>query len=748
MGYNISQDDYSLNKDMKLFSIIIPVNQEVHADSSEALSVTKLTKAFSHIDHDLRMHGIDYEVILVVDSSTTIAFQEIEIFPRIIPIKLHKMSTTQTMSDLIIQGIRIAQYEYIIVLNYESKHLSRIFKNIQTDMTNGNDVSATIKTDSSSHLPFLFKMRTNPKNVSLFFKKYIWNIIEFKPINDAIFFLEFLKRSEEAGFSVKKHQIHLYATTKQKFPRITKHELFFAIKDLFSLYIKRIPPVYIPAKNAQSMANAGLFYKKQKYVTHTTLKAYQSALEAIDLQTLFFSIAFGCMLVVILLANPVLFFQSFIGILSCIYLIDVCFNMFLVFKTFQNPAELSFTKNELDALTDEELPIYSILCPLYKEAHILPQFIKGLEKMDWPKEKLDVIILLESDDTESIKTFNLMSPPQYMRSVVVPNSIPKTKPKACNYGLAFVKGAYTVIYDAEDIPDPLQLKKAYLGFKKAGNKVACLQAKLNYYNANQNILTRFFTAEYSLWFDLILTSLHSLHTVIPLGGTSNHFRTKDLEKLHAWDPFNVTEDADLGLRLFKLGFHTAILDSVTLEEGNSQVKNWIRQRSRWIKGYMQTYLVHTKENISFFRKRGIHALIFHLVIGGKLAFIIINPILWIVTILYFTMYWLVGPTIDNLYPPFVLYAAITSLIFGNYLYFLCYLIGCAKKEQWSLIKYMYLIPLYWILISIAGFMALYQLIFKPFYWEKTVHGLHLKNNFSLNTPFSKTPIVGVSGPKN
>src|SRR6185437_8144855 len=174
------------------------------------------------------------------------------------------------------------------------------------------------------------------------------------------------------------------------------------------------------------------------------------------------------------------------------------------------------------------------------------------------------------------------------------------------------------------------------------------------YNVNQNLLTRFFTAEYSLWFDLTLTSLYSLNTIIPLGGTSNHFRTNDLKKLHAWDPFNVTEDADLGMRLFKLGYKTAILDSVTLEEGNSQVKNWIRQRSRWIKGYMQTYLVHAKESYSFFRERGFHAFVFHLVIGGKLAFIIINPFLWIVTLLYFSLYALIGPAIDRLYPSFVL----------------------------------------------------------------------------------------------
>src|SRR6185436_4286234 len=153
----------------------------------------------------------------------------------------------------------------------------------------------------------------------------------------------------------------------------------------------------------------------------------------------------------------------------------------------------------------------------------------------------------------------------------------------CNYGLHFAKGEYLVIYDAEDIPDPLQLKKAFLAFQKLPSNVACLQAKLNYFNSDQNLLTRFFTAEYSLWFDVILTGLQSIETTIPLGGTSNHFKTKILKQLKGWDPFNVTEDCDLGVRLFKQGYKTAIIESTTLEEANSNTKNWIRQRSRWIK---------------------------------------------------------------------------------------------------------------------------------------------------------------------
>jgi len=162
-----------------------------------------------------------------------------------------------------------------------------------------------------------------------------------------------------------------------------------------------------------------------------------------------------------------------------------------------------------------------------------------------------------------------------------------------------------------------------------------LQAKLNYFNPRQNLLTKLFTAEYSLWFDMILPGLQSIETFIPLGGTSNHFRRKDLLELKGWDPFNVTEDCDLGIRIFKEKKKTAIIDSVTLEEANSDLGNWLRQRSRWIKGYIQTYLVAMRHPVSFFREHGIHALIFQLLVGGKTAFVFINPLLWLATISYF-----------------------------------------------------------------------------------------------------------------
>jgi len=271
------------------------------------------------------------------------------------------------------------------------------------------------------------------------------------------------------------------------------------------------------------------------------------------------------------------------------------FSLFLTVKTLRKSSEIVISKKEIDSLDDNKLPIYTIFCPLYEERQVIPEFVKSISKLNWPKNRLDVKLLLEEDDKKTIAEVKKMQLPDFFKVIIVSDGQPKTKPKACNYGLNHAKGEYAVIYDAEDSPASDQLKKAFIAFQKLKNKkIVCVQSKLNFYNSHQNILTRLFTMEYSLWFDLILPGLQSIKAPIPLGGTSNHFETKNLRLLQGWDPFNVTEDCDLGMRIAKKGYYTAIIDSTTMEEANSQVGNWFRQRSRWIKGYMQTYLVHMR----------------------------------------------------------------------------------------------------------------------------------------------------------
>ncbi|MFI5212503.1 MAG: glycosyltransferase family 2 protein, partial [Candidatus Saccharimonadales bacterium] len=407
------------------------------------------------------------------------------------------------------------------------------------------------------------------------------------------------------------------------------------------------------------------------------------------------------------------------------YFLDLLFNMFLIYRSFKSYSEIVVSDQAVRRR--RRWPRYTILCPLYKETAVIPQFIAAMEAINYPKSQLEVLLLLEQDDHESINTIYSLHLPNYFSVIIVPDSMPKTKPKACNYGLLQASGEYAVIYDAEDIPDPLQLKKAVYAFESSSRAIGCIQAKLNYYNWNQNLLTRLFTLEYSLWFNLILTGLQSIKAPIPLGGTSNHFRTRILKELGGWDPFNVTEDADLGIRLAKYGLKTAVLDSTTLEEANSALGNWLKQRSRWIKGYMQTYLVHMRHLREFGRHSSrLDMITFQLVIGGKVMSLLINPLLWVMTLTYFTFRPEVGSTIESLYLAPVFYVGAVSLIIGNFMYLYYYMMGAARQGRPELIIFALFVPLYWIMMSLAASYALRDLIIRPFHWHKTTHGLHLK----------------------
>ena len=380
----------------------------------------------------------------------------------------------------------------------------------------------------------------------------------------------------------------------------------------------------------------------------------------------------------------------------------------------------------LKSLDERNLPVYTILLPVYKEPEVVPDLIDSLKKMDYPPHKLDVLFLVEENDPETLEAIRKAEPPANWRIIIIPDSQPKTKPKACNYGLFFARGEYLVIYDAEDLPEPDQLKKAVVAFRNFPEEYICFQAALNYYNRDTNFLTRMFTLEYSYWFDYMLPGLYRLKMIIPLGGTSNHFKVEKLKELGAWDPFNVTEDADLGVRAFAKGYKVGVINSTTWEEANSRLKNWIRQRSRWIKGYMQTYLVHNRNPLKLLRQVGWRGFIsFHLLIGGTPFMFLVNPIMWAMFI-----YWLVTKTLalEPIFPSFILYMAIFNLFFGNFIAIYLSMLAVFKRKYYELLPYALLNPVYWILHSIASYIALYELFTKPFYWYKTQHGLTKKPN--------------------
>ncbi len=411
-----------------------------------------------------------------------------------------------------------------------------------------------------------------------------------------------------------------------------------------------------------------------------------------------------------------------LGLCQVIFAVSVSYKVVLSFTGASYEVSEPIRKEEVETLRDHGLPVYSVLVPVYREPETIHILIESLKKLDYPQEKLDVLLLLEEDDRDTLEAAKAAKPPGNWRFIIIPDALPKTKPKACNYGVFFCRGEYLTIYDAEDIPEPDQLKKAIIAFEKYDKSYICFQAALNYFNANENLISRLFTLEYSYWFDYLLPGLDRLKLPIPLGGTSNHFRVEYLKELGAWDPFNVTEDADLGIRACAKGMKVGIINSTTYEEANTRYGNWIRQRSRWIKGYMQTTLVYNRHPLRMLKKIGLkNWLSFQLFIGGTPLLFLVNPIVWSIFI-----YWLATQTkaLDPLFPPVVVYLGLYNLLIGNFLGIYLNMIAVFRRKLFGLLAYALLNPFYWLCFhSVAAYKALWQLFSKPFYWEKTTHGI-------------------------
>ena len=374
---------------------------------------------------------------------------------------------------------------------------------------------------------------------------------------------------------------------------------------------------------------------------------------------------------------------------------------------------------------DDAWPLYTVLLPVYREAGMLPGLVQAMAALDYPRDRLEVILLVETDDDATRAAAMRLDAPGW-RVLLVPPGEPRTKPRACNVGLAEARGTFLVVFDAEDRPEPGQLKLAVQAFRRLPDSVACLQARLNFYNSSDNLLTRCFALEYMAWFDLYLPGLHSLRGVIPLGGTSNHFRTATLRSLHGWDPWNVTEDCELGVRLARAGQETRILDSTTWEEAVSQFQPWLRQRSRWVKGYWQTHLVHTRAPLDAILHLGLwRTMLMLFTVGGQVAVLLANPVCWIMLACWLWHPW---PLHDPTRPlTRALLVGSVGLGLSNVLFIVMHALAALRRRRVDLLPVALLMPFYWVMISLGAWRGVLQSFFAPFRWEKTPHGLSATN---------------------
>jgi len=403
----------------------------------------------------------------------------------------------------------------------------------------------------------------------------------------------------------------------------------------------------------------------------------------------------------------------------------------LIFAASTRESPTPDWQQRLSILSDQALPVYTILVPMYKEAASLPGMLAALGNLDYPAHKLDVKLILESDDSETLNAAYALKPSAQFEIIRVPPGMLRTKPKACNYALRFARGEFVTVFDADDQPEKLQLKKAVYMFRNSPPDVVCLQARLNYYNADHNWLTRFFSLEYTVLFNFLLRGLERLQIPIPLGGTSNHVSLARLMEEGEWDPFNVTEDADLGTRFAARGYRTVMLDSVTLEEAPIAVGPWIRQRSRWIKGYMQTWLVHMRHPVKLQKTLGWKGFLgFQFFVGLSTFSFLTAPLFWLMSIA-----WVGEAThLDSLAFPLWLKLLMTVNILLNVLTQWYCTLSCLKLYRHTGARFAIaalLYPFYMLLHSIASYKALWQLLVKPHFWEKTTHGL--AQSFALQT---------------
>jgi len=416
--------------------------------------------------------------------------------------------------------------------------------------------------------------------------------------------------------------------------------------------------------------------------------------------------------------------QVLIALCTAFYVVVTLYKFIVIRASLSPSAIIRFSPKEIEAQEPREWPLFSILVPMYKEPETVKQMVASLAAMDYPADKKDVQILLEADDAVTLAAARELELPPGFRVTEIPASFPRTKPKACNIGLHLAKGEYLVIYDAEDLPEKDQLKKAVMAFEASPGSVVCIQSRLNYYNPRQNLLTRWFTAEYSAWFDLQLPGLAALHAVIPLGGTSNHFKTRVLQELMGWDAYNVTEDCDLGVRLARAGYATRMLETTTWEEACSQLSFWIKQRTRWQKGYIQTWFVHMRQPFKLARELGpVNFLHYQLLIGGVTFSVLVNPVFWAMALVWFVFR---PEGVAQLFPGPVFAAGAVCLFLGNFVFVYINLLGCCKRKNDSLMWSSLLTPIYWIMMSYSGWRAFIQFFRDPFVWEKTQHGLGKK----------------------
>ena len=385
------------------------------------------------------------------------------------------------------------------------------------------------------------------------------------------------------------------------------------------------------------------------------------------------------------------------------------------------PARLTLPEGIARA-DDRTLPTYTVIVPLHREAQMVRRLLAALSALDYPVAKLDIKIVIEADDHATRAALAAAPLPARFEVIVSPPGLPRTKPRALNVTLPLARGDLLVVFDAEDVPDPGQLRDAAAVFARSSPLTACLQGRLVVDNRGDGWLPRLFALEYAALFDVLGPALAAWRLPYPLGGTSTHFRIAPLRALHGWDSWNVTEDADLGLRLAMAGYHVGDLPSSTYEEGLRAVRPFLRQRSRWMKGFMQTAIVHVRRPAMAWRALGpLGCLGAASVILGTVTSALAYPVLTLWALL--TAAWTLAHPAASLAQNLPTALGVVLVGAGIAAMILPAALGAGRRGWWRLVPLALLMPLYYALVSVGAWLGFIDLLRAPSYWAKTEHGL-------------------------
>lgn len=390
-------------------------------------------------------------------------------------------------------------------------------------------------------------------------------------------------------------------------------------------------------------------------------------------------------------------------------------------------------------LPPARLPRVSVLVPLLREEDIADALVRRLERLTYPKSQLDVLLVLEAGDTVTRRTLARTVLPPWISVIEVPEgSGLKTKPRALNYALDFCRGSIVGVWDAEDAPEPDQIERVVSRFAEAPDRVACLQGRLDYYNPFSNWISRCFTLEYATWWRVVLPGIARLGMVVPLGGTTLFFRREVLESLGGWDAHNVTEDADLGVRLARRGYVTELIDTTTYEEANCRAWPWVRQRSRWLKGFLMTYCVHMRAPRQLLADLGWKRFIgLQILLLATFSQFACAPLLWTFWLTLLGWTHPLSPVLGGA----VMLGLALFFILAELLNLSLSVVAVARHPHRRLMGWVATLPLYYLMGALAAGKALLEWIDRPFFWDKTQHGLTgPAKPRSPRTPPTVTPI--------